>query len=216
MDHSHSKSFCYLTAIYCTVVMLYIAGPVYCQDDGTALMLEIAPVEGGSLNLEQGVHHYEVYSEVSLVATPNPGYQFVYWIGDVIDATASSTVVHLDSPKIVIAVFERSKFAFEELEERPQSSRGSGGLIPSAADYSRRDISPASGRRSRRFHRPKPPEIDDDVPVPEGDENIPVPEEVDNPPVPVPEPATVTFMLTGLFVLAKRRRKRTGMTRRLL
>jgi hypothetical protein len=216
MQHRNANLICCSTATFCGVIVLCIAATAYCQDDGTALMLEVSPVQGGYLNLEQGIHNFDLYSDVTLVATPKPGYQFVYWLGDVTDATASNTIVRLDSPKVVIAVFERSKFDLVELEERQQFSRGGGGLIPSAADYSRGGISPVAGRRSPSFHRPKPPEIQDDVPVPEGEEDFPVPEEGDEPPIPVPEPATVTFMLTGLFVLARRRRKRTVMARGLL
>ncbi len=199
-------------AVGCAILLFCLAAPGYCQD-GTALMLEVSPVDGGTLNLEPGVHTYDRDAAVTLTAVPKPGYQFVYWVGNVDDAAASSTMVYLDSPKIVIAVFERTKFDLVEFEEAPQGSIGRGGLISSGGDYGAALEQAGGGKRPSKFHfsQPEPPEINDDVPVPESGDDLPVPEAGDDFPVPVPEPATITLLLTGVLALARHRRGRVEM-----
>jgi hypothetical protein len=198
MKISDSKSIGFAAALGCAILLLCLTGAGYCEDDGTALMLEMSPVNGGTLNLSPGVHTYDRDAEVTLIATPKPGYQFVYWLGNVTNATTSTTAVYLDSPKIVIAVFERSKFEFVEPEEELQGSAGGGGLIPSGSDYAAGLEQAGGGKRP-----PEPPKPNEDVPVPEEEPNFPVP---------VPEPATVAFLFAGMLMLIKypRRRARLG------
>jgi hypothetical protein len=199
MKHSNSKSGGYVAALGCAILLLCLAAPGYCEEDGTALMLEMSPVNGGTLNLSPGVHTYDRDAEVTLTAVPNPGYQFVYWLGSVTDATTSTTIVRLDSPKIVIAVFERSKFAFVELEEGPQGSLGGGGLMASGSDYAAGLEDAGGGERPSHLHPTQPPKPKEDVPVPEEEPEFPVP---------VPEPATIVFIFTGMLPLVKCSRRR--------
>ena len=199
MQRSDSKSGGYVAAVGCAILLLCFAGSAYCEDDGTALMLRMSPVNGGTINLSPGVHIYDIDSEVTLIAVPRSGYQFVYWMGNVTDATTSTTTVYLDAPKIVIAVFERSKFAFVELEEGPQGSAGGGGLVPYQGDYSNSHSVSGSGSRIGTQHGSSSPETNEDVPVPEKEPDFPVP---------VPEPATIVFILAGMFSLAKCRYRR--------
>ena len=168
-------------------------------------MLQLSPAEGGNVNIEPGVHKYERDSIVTLRAVANPGYQFVYWEGDVTEPSIGTTIVHIDGPKIIIAVFERSKFEIIEAEERPQFSVSRGGLHRSRVERG----SNANGvlvYRPPSFHWPRiriphnPPAPEgSDIPVPEGND-LPVPD--DNP---VPEPATILLLAGGIFVLNKRR-----------
>jgi hypothetical protein len=145
---------------------------------------------------------------------PSPGYQFVYWIGNVTEATSSTTVVCLDTPKIVIAVFERSKFEFVEVEEKPQILAGRGRLRRSPRDYAQGLEQAIGGQRPSkfRFTPPEPreespvPEQVPEVPVPEVVADVPVPEEGNDFPVPVPEPATIMFLSAEIFILRKTRR----------
>jgi len=197
---SLKKSYSCVVASALAILLVCLAGPGYCEDDGTVLLLELSPVEGGSVNIAPGVHYYDRDSEVKLVAVPRPGYQFVYWVGNVNEATANATSVYLDSPKIVIAVFERSRFEPVDLEEGLSTSGGGGGLYRSPSAYSG-PLGGAGGgkRQSFRKSRPEPPEeIPDDVPVPENTVDFPTP---------VPEPATIAFIFSGLFMLAGRRQK---------
>jgi hypothetical protein len=199
MKHSNSKSMGFTAfAFGCAVLVLCLAGPGYCEEDGTALMLQISPVNGGTLNLSPGVHTYDRDAEVTLTAVPNPSYRFVYWLGNVTNATTNTTTVHLDSPKIVIAVFERSQFAFVEFEEGPQGSVGGGGLITSSSFYS--GGIGGGGSTSHSHSHQHTPKTNGDVPVP--------PENEPDLPVPVPEPATIVFMFTGVFSLVKCRYRR--------
>ncbi len=191
------------------VIAAAFAGPAYCQIDGTALLLQQAPEQGGRITPSVGVHHFESGTEISLTAIAKPGYQFVYWLGDVGDPTASSTIVYLDSPKIVIAVFERAEYEFLIVEEGPQNGRGGGGgLRRSAGDYSRQGGG-SGGKRPPKFRWPQPPEEEE---PPEVEEDFPVPEPVDEEedfPVPIPEPATgVLLVLGSLFAFGRHRMKR--------
>jgi hypothetical protein len=197
MKRDNSKSLTCATILGCTVLLLGFAGPVYCENDGTALLLQITPPDGGTVNIPAGVHLYDRDVEVTLTATPKGGYQFVCWQGGVNDAASSNTLVFLDSPKIVIAVFERSKFDLMELaEEEPQPSVGGGRLLRSGGDYGAALEQAIGGKRPSRWHRPKPPEeekIKDNIPVPEKGTDLPV-----------PEPATALYFLFSISYLRKR------------
>ncbi len=188
-------------ALICCATLIYCFSAQ--AEDGTSLMLEVTPAEGGYLNIAQGVHTFDIYAEVALKATPKPGYQFVCWLGSVSESSHSSTSVFLDSPKMVIAVFERSKFETLETDDALQVMNGGGGLVRSggASDTSLEQAE--GGRRPPEFRRPKPNTPNEDVPVPEDN---------GDPPVPVPEPATMTLLFTGLLMLANRRRKGVNIT----
>ncbi|MFC1738738.1 PEP-CTERM sorting domain-containing protein [Planctomycetota bacterium] len=187
-----------------TLVVSVCSVQAYCQTDGTALLLQQTPVGSGTITPAIGVHRFGVNSEVTLTAVPKPGYQFLYWIGDVGDTTANSTVVYLDAPKIVIAVFERSTYQFSALLLPGTLNAPARGVFGSAADYARGGIRPI-GRRPREWHWPELPKKEEpDFPVPDqsDDNDFPVPE-------PVPEPATcVMLVLGGLIVFARRRTRR--------
>jgi hypothetical protein len=165
------------------------------------LLLEQTPVEGGVITPEAGVHRFGLNTTVTLTAVPNPGYQFVYWLGDVSDATANRTTVYLDAPKIVIAVFERAEF--DLLEPSEMSTSGLGGpVVPSRVPSGPGGFGAPGARRPPSFRRPRPPE-------PPEQPDFPVPGDSDDFPVPVPEPATAALLaLGGLSAIIRRRPKR--------
>ena len=78
------------------IIVGWLFVPAYCQTSDVALLLQQTPNKGGAITPDPGVYHYKQNSEVTLTAAPKPGYQFLYWIGDVSDSSAISTIVYLD------------------------------------------------------------------------------------------------------------------------
>jgi hypothetical protein len=194
-------------------VILALAGllygllePAYCQDiasqpsaerqprtDATVLLMQQPDSHAGAVTPDVGVHHFDLDAEVLLTAVPKPSYYFVYWIGDVSDPTAISTIIYMDAPKVVLAVFARSEFAFSLEEMMMLGGGGGGGLRQSAADYSNQGYSGGGSKRPKKFkwpqwEQPQPgqPEVPDEFPVPEA-----------------PEPATVLLLGLGSLLLIK-------------
>ena len=185
----------------CGRVMLVIAIiacgltiPAYCQTKDIVLLLEQTPVKGGEITPAAGVHHFKPGTEVILTAVPKPGYKFIHWLGEVSDATASSTVAYLNKPKVIIAVFEQAEHGVSaDGDGLPIGGGGSagGGLFPTALDFSR-----SGGFGGGGGGKAKPPKY---VYVSQG--NKPTPE--------VPEPATGLLLVLGsLFAFKRRGRKK--------
>jgi hypothetical protein len=179
--------------------------PAYCQSDGTVLMLQQTPAGGGNVTPGTGIHHFSQNTEVILTAKPKPGYQFVYWLGNVSDPTSIKTVAYMDAPKIIIAVFERSEYDLLTIEEGPSLSFGRGGMLPHAADYGNRGGGGGGGVRRSSPSRPRPPKPPE---PPEPEENFPVPEKTPDFPVPeLPEPTTIIILGAGAVLLLKQKTK---------
>jgi len=172
-------------------------------DSGYSLLIEQSPIDAGKVTPQTGIYRAELDEVVTLTAIAKPGYQFVYWLGDVTDPGTNETTILVDSPKIVIAVFERSEFELP-LEEGIVSGRGGGGLRRTAV-FRPKGMSGGTGG----LDVPPPEELEpkDDFPVPE-DEDFPVPENED---FPIPEPATMTLLGFGaaLLSLGRIKKKRT-------
>jgi hypothetical protein len=194
--------------VFLITIAAVCMAPSYSQGSKMALLLQQTPVNGGSVEPGIGVHRLDGNSQITLRAVPQPGYQFVTWLGDVAEPTSSVTEAYMDSPKIVVAVFERAKFDSLEAADLIFNMPG-GGLMPSAADIGSQGGSGAGGRRPGRFpgilpSRPRPQE-EDDFPVPEEGEisDLPVPGQGE-----VPEPATVLLLLFGATIVRTRRKYR--------
>jgi len=188
-----------------SVIVFGFCDSAYGQTENVALLLQQTPLNGGTVEPGVGVHHFDIEAIAVLTAVPKPGFQFVYWLGDVSDAASSRTTVYLNSPKIVIAVFEQ---VVQEvlLSNELSISRPGGGMSPTAGDYSNQGYSGGGRKRPHKWRWPTPPEPpepeSDPLPVPREENEIPVPESI-------PEPATA--LLTGLgslLVFTRRRMKK--------
>jgi hypothetical protein len=181
-------SFCLVLA-----VIAAFAQPAFCGR-GYVLLIDQSPIEGGIVTPGVGVHNFGIGEKVQLTAVPKPGYQFVRWMGDVSSSDASRTVVTLDAPKMLVAVFEKTEFALpyaaEDLgaaeaqsnNQAPGNYGGGRGGQTAQSQYfgGGGGISPASGEYSQ------------------GDTNYIVNQ--------VPEPATMALLGIGAVIGLLRRR----------
>ncbi len=206
MEKNHSMFLGWKGLILTLAFVLFaLLRPAYCQLDGITLLLLQNPDEGGTVTPAAGVHYLEQGAEVTLTAIPQPGFQFVCWLGDVSDAMANSTLVYLDAPKIVIAVFETAEF---ELAIYPEHST----FAPGGGSY-RSPREPTNsgfgGSGSERPSKRRPPQI---IPPPEEEHEFPVPEEGNDFPVPeVPEPATICLLGFGGLIMLNRKQRNKKM-----
>ena len=199
------------SVLWLTLVMMCLVTS-YSQAGKVALLLQQSPADGGSVEPGIGVHQLEGYSQITLRAVPRSGYQFVTWLGEVDEPTAPVTETYMDSPKIVIAVFERVQYdSIEAAELLFSAPGGGGGLRSSAGDISSSAGGGGGGRRPSRVYGIGPDEElldeldEDEFPVPDGSDAFPVVDGPDNPEV--PEPATVLLLVGGGVILRLRRRK---------
>ncbi len=160
-----------------------LALPVYSETSGLPLLLKQSPPDGGNINIDCGVHQFDYNTLVPLKAAPKQGWKFVYWLGDVSDSTSTNTFTILDSPKMIIAVYEREYSQFQIAAEggggiSPQSS-----LTPNQKSNSQSNIQPAKNLGGSKTKNTKKNET-------------------------VPEPATIALLGMGtLFLYRKSRTK---------
>ena len=106
-----SKRHHYLARVSIFLVMIaLIAGAVGCNLTLARHSLSISSTEGGSVT-EPGEGAFPLYSEgrvVDLVATPDSGYRFVEWTGDVdtiADVEDATTTITMYGTYVIIANF---------------------------------------------------------------------------------------------------------------
>ena len=179
---------------------LFSADSALCRAESHSLLLQQMPSQGGIVSPEIGVHHYSSdESQVTLIAVPQPGYQFVYWLGDVLDPTANKTTALLNESKVIVAVFQRVEEGQLIVGQNvPTGGGGGGGSFSSGSP-----ISPAVNRTrggggyssgGGGASTPTPPTT-------EGDDNDPP----DDPPG-TPEPATGLMLTLGAAALLRKRK----------
>ena len=172
----------------CLIVVSSVLTPVYCQNQKVTLLVQQTPSEGGAVTPLAGAYKYDPDSEVTLTATPSAGYEFLYWLGDVSDQQSLSTVIHLNKPKIVIAVFEPIRGSIDT----PGISSGGGG----GAGLINNPVTVGQPASLSTGGAGKPQETK--VYAPAG-EKLPV----------IPEPATgVLLALGSLFTFRKRHKQK--------
>jgi hypothetical protein len=69
------------------------------------LTMAVGPTGGGTTDPAVGPHTYAAGTVVDITATPNTGYEFDYWQGDVADPNSASTTVTMNMAKTVTAHF---------------------------------------------------------------------------------------------------------------
>jgi len=180
--HVGCRGIVFVLAIALSVVM----SPAYCQAQNITLLVQQTPFEGGAVTPLAGAHHFEQNQEITLTATPNEGYEFLYWLGDVSNQESTNTTVQLDKPKIVVAVFEPIRDSID-VSSLSGGGGGGGGLISNPVTIGQ----PASisGTGSKKPKQTAYAPSSEDPPV-------------------IPEPATALLLTLGsLFTFTKRRRK---------
>jgi hypothetical protein len=162
------------------VLALGLATRGYGQAPAYDLCIEQSPAQAGKLMPDPGTHRFAPDAVVVLSAEPQPGYQFVYWLGDVADPKAQRTTVQLNSPKMVIAVFQPAPKDYPE-EVLVAGGGGRGGTAAATGvDLSVPGWSPTGGGKGK-------PEV------------IIVPAQV-------PEPATIALLALGCLALRRKLR----------
>jgi len=123
------------------VLALGLAARGYCEQTAYDLCIDQSPAKAGVVTPDSGTHRFRADSLVTLSAEPQPGYQFAYWLGDVTDPSSKQTTVHVNSPKVIIAVFKPAdEYPFER-----KAGGGGGMLTPTLVDLSTPAWSSPSG-----------------------------------------------------------------------
>lgn len=176
-----------IMSLLAAVVLAVFAAPSYSsQEANYDLLIQRSPISGGVVTPGDGAHRAEANEVMQLAAIPNPGYKFVCWFGEVSDTSTNSTTIFVDSPKLVVAVFERLGSDFEFAVGGSSTDSGGGGgssrLVRSSSFRSGSYSSPASS--------PIPPRTPSVVPV-----------------TPVPEPITAVLLGGGFLIMSMKRKR---------
>lgn len=190
------------TILWLTLVVTCLTLASNSRAGQNALLLQQSPADGGSVEPGLGVHKLERGSAMRLKAVPQPGYHFVTWLGEVDEPTSPVTMTQMDSPKIVIAVFERIQYDSIAAADLLFSSPGGGGLRASAADISSGGGSGLGGQRPPSRYGFNPPDDDDDPLQGPGDGGDPL-----QGPGDTPEPATLLLLCVGGMMTMMRRKR---------
>jgi hypothetical protein len=107
----------------------------------TATFTEIPPVQytlimgisgNGSTTPSDGTHTYDAGTLVTITATPDSGWKFDGWIGDVADTNLTTTTVVMDADKTVTAMFTEVVAVQHRLT---MQVIGNGSTIPAVGDH---------------------------------------------------------------------------------
>ena len=176
--------------LFTAIIMLAFGSTAFARqaEEGYVLIVQQSPADAGLVTPSVGIHRPQLNETVSIQAIPKLGYSFVYWMGDVQNPTANRTTVSLDSPKLIIAVFEREDFELLTPSDSSTKKSGGGAINNSGipGQGSGGDV-PYEWPQRPPFERPERPDspyvpvpgggepTDTEIPVPGEDYEIPVP-----------------------------------------
>lgn len=173
---------CFGSFILATALAVGLVRParVYGETFAYELCIEQSPAKAGKVTPDSGTYRFSANTVVALSAEPQPGYRFVYWLGDVADPGSKHTTVQVNETKIVVAVFQPEEK--DPVEEKFHLGGGGGGsLVPTAVDLRTPGCSPAGGGKSKT-------------------------NTVIVPVIVTPEPTTILLVALGTLALRRRRR----------
>ena len=184
------------------VAVVAITQSAYCQGEGYyCLMIQQSSADAGFVSPSVGIHQVAVGEQVTLKAIPKPGYRFVYWMGNVSEASASQAIVVVDAPKIVVAVFERTEYELLTVGGGGgdfAGGQGGGGALVRVGVYISGGGPVATGGGSSTPSK-RIVILDDEF---DQSDPFPVPGEEN----PIPEPATVVLLgIGGLLLLTPKK-----------
>ncbi|CAD6492866.1 MAG: Bacterial Ig-like domain protein [Candidatus Argoarchaeum ethanivorans] len=106
---------------------------VYLYTLGEKHSLTISSTDGGNVTVpDEGTFTYNASDEVSISATPDAGWQFVNWTGDVdtiADPNANNTTITMNGDYAITANFERITYTLT------MAVSGNGTVVPSADEH---------------------------------------------------------------------------------
>jgi hypothetical protein len=140
-----------------------------------AVFVQESPAGAGDIKLGIGVHNFGINETVTLTTVANSGWKFVYWLGDVSDPTSNRTMMSVDGPKIIIAVFQRDGYAMPGDNGSAPASRGEQKLT-GRSDYYDSSLEEATTSPSDPHYYPPTTPVE-----------------------PVPEPQTLVLLITGIY-----------------
>jgi hypothetical protein len=172
----------------CMTAIILFGAPAWCAPN-VELMLEQSPSNAGRVTPGTGIHRFIPNTRIEITAIPQKGFQFAYWLGDVADPTASTTMVLLNDSKAIIAVYEPMAPIPGDDEKIRRNGGGTGGggsgLRPSYADFFAMPFSAPGGGVS-------------------GGQSVTYQVIASEP---VPEPTTICLLGLGSLAFFKRRKK---------
>ncbi|GEM_PF-6562345 len=116
--------------LFVSLLLFFTGG---CDSQSTTYTLTVQQEGEGTVTPSLGDHTHDKNSLVDLTATPDAGWQFQKWVGEVVDTGSAETVVLMDRDKTVKAVFFSG---IPDDDDDPTSNCASIDLLFSGTEYS--------------------------------------------------------------------------------